>query len=424
MEKPISHPADVADQLQRLPPEEAREVLRQLPRKEGAAVLAELNAEAWPTLVAELSASELAELVHELPDPQAVDLLLTLSVEHRGDVLRGLAAEETKHISALMQYRPDSAGGIMSNRFLTLRTDQTVEECQRLLRGKAEAMGPETISYLYVTDSASKLAGIVSMRDLVFQRPDRDIAEIMNRDVKHVSVEDDQERIAQLFEHYHYMALPVLEQDGRLVGIVAANQVIDIVQKEATEDMQLMVGLSGEERALTPWQKSIRRRLPWLCINLATAFLAGAVVGAFETTIAAWTALAIFLPIVAGQGGNAGAQTLTVIIRDMALGELSIGDGKKALLKELTLGLVNGAAIGLIVGLVSFLWKGSVVLGVVVGMAMVLNMIAAAFSGVLVPYTLRAFKIDPALASSILVTTVTDVAGFFFFLGLAALAMR
>lgn len=424
MEKPISHPADVADQLQRLPPEEAREVLRQLPRKEGAAVLAELNAEAWPTLVAELSASELAELVHELPDPQAVDLLLTLSVEHRGDVLRGLAAEETKHISALMQDRPDSAGGIMSNRFLTLRTDQTVEECQRLLRGKAEAMGPETISYLYVTDSASKLAGIVSMRDLVFQRPDRDIAEIMNRDVKHVSVEDDQERIAQLFEHYHYMALPVLEQDGRLVGIVAANQVIDIVQKEATEDMQLMVGLSGEERALTPWQKSIRRRLPWLCINLATAFLAGAVVGAFETTIAAWTALAIFLPIVAGQGGNAGAQTLTVIIRDMALGELSIGDGKKALLKELTLGLVNGAAIGLIVGLVSFLWKGSVVLGVVVGMAMVLNMIAAAFSGVLVPYTLRAFKIDPALASSILVTTVTDVAGFFFFLGLAALAMR
>src|SRR6478672_3362859 len=150
------------------------------------------------------------------------------------------------------------------------------------------------------------------------------------------------------------MALPVLEHDGRLVGLVLANQAIDVLQDEATEDMQLMVGLSGEERALTPWSVSIRKRLPWLCINLGTAFLAGSVVGAFEQTIAAWTALAIFLPIVAGQGGNAAAQTLTVIIRDMALGELSVGDGKKALLKEVTLGLLNGVAIGLIVGISSY----------------------------------------------------------------------
>jgi magnesium transporter len=200
--------------------------------------------------------------------------------------------------------------------------------------------------------------------------------------------------------------------------------VIGIIQDEATEDMQLMVGLSGEERVQTPWTKSLARRLPWLCINLATAFLAGAVVGVFEETIAAWSALAIFLPIIAGQGGNAGMQTLTVIIRDMALGQLSAGDGRRALLKELLLGLVNGLAIGLIVALAGYYWKGSPVLGLVVGLAMLLNMLAAALSGVLVPYTLRAARIDPALASSILVTTVTDVAGFFFFLGLAALVAR
>jgi magnesium transporter len=198
--------------------------------------------------------------------------------------------------------------------------------------------------------------------------------------------------------------------------------VIEVVQTEATEDMQLMVGLSGEERVFTPWQKSIGTRLKWLAINLVTAFLAGAVVGAFETTIKVWTALAIFLPIVAGQGGNAGIQTLTVIVRDMALGELK--EGWPALRKELILGVLNGLAIGLLVGVAGYLWKGDLHLGLIVSVAMLLNMIAAAMAGVLVPVTLRAVRIDPALASGIIVTTVTDVAGFFFFLGLAALTWQ
>jgi magnesium transporter len=188
--------------------------------------------------------------------------------------------------------------------------------------------------------------------------------------------------------------------------------------------MQLMVGLSGEERSLTPWRKSILKRLPWLYVNLFTAFMAAAVVGFFESTIAKWTALAVFLPIVAGQGGNAGMQTLTVIIRDMALGELNPGDGRKALFKEITLGLINGLAIGLVVGGVGYLWKDDVRLGVVAGGAMMLNQLAAALSGVLIPFGLKFLKIDPAMASSIFVTTVTDVMGFFFFLGLAALALN
>lgn len=246
----------------------------------------------------------------------------------------------------------------------------------------------------------------------------------MNRSAASVRVDADQEEIARQFEHYHYLGLPVLDFNGRLIGVVRANDVIQVAQDEATEDMQLMVGLSGEERALTPWNKSIRTRLPWLLVNLATAFLAAAVVGIFENTIARWTVLAIFLPIVAGQGGNAGAQTLTVIIRDLALGEISRGDGRKALTKEVLLGLANGLAIGLVVGVFSYFWKGNVVLGIVVGVAMLLNLMAAALSGVLIPFGLRAIKIDPALASSIFLTTVTDVAGFFFFLGLATLALH
>lgn len=417
------HPADVADRLQRMPVEEAREALRQLSRADAAAVLAELDEELRPRLLEGFSSPELSGIIAELNHSEAADVVAELPEARRPEVMAGLPLEEKAQVSTLLVYPPDTAGGIMSDQFIRLRTDQTVEQCLELLQGKAdESQGG--ISYLYVTNSANRLVGIVSMRDLVFRGRQRTISEVMSPEVKHVSVDDDQEKIAQLFERYHYLALPVLDREGRLVGIVSARQVMDVIAEEATEDMQLMVGLSGEERALTPWQQSIKGRLPWLCINLVTAFLAGAVVGMFEGTIAKWTALAIFLPIVAGQGGNAGVQTLTVIIREMALGEMTIGDGRKALIKESILGVLNGLAIGLLVGVIGWFWKGSLVLGVIVALAMLLNMVAAALSGVMVPYTLKALRIDPALASSIMVTTVTDVAGFFFFLGLAAIAMQ
>lgn len=417
------HPADAADQLQRLPVEEARQALLQLSKTDAAAILAELDEELRPRLLEGISSPELAGIISELNHNAAADVVAELPEKRRPEVMAGLASDEKAQVSTLLVYPPDTAGGIMSDQFIRLHTNQTVDECLQLLQGKAEE-SEGGISYLYVTNDAGRLVGIVSMRDLVFRGRQRSIGEIMSPEVKHVSVDDDQEKIAQLFERYHYLALPVLDRDGRLVGMVSAQRVMDVIKEEATEDMQLMVGLSGEERALTPWRQSIRKRLPWLCINLATAFLAGAVVGIFEGTIAKWTALAIFLPIVAGQGGNAGVQTLTVIIREMALGELSIGDGRKALVKEVILGVLNGMAIGVLVGIVGYIWQGSVVLGVVVGAAMLLTMVAAALSGVLVPYTLKALRIDPALASSIMVTTVTDVGGFFFFLGLAALAMH
>jgi magnesium transporter len=304
-----------------------------------------------------------------------------------------------------------------------LRADQTIQECQDILRARAEIETPD-ISYLYVTDARQKFLGVISLRDLVFRKPERRVEEIMNRSVAFVRVDADQEEIARQFEHYHYLGLPVLDYQDRLVGVVRANDVIEIAQHEATEDMQLMVGLSGEERALTPWKKSVRTRLPWLYVNLLTAFGGAAVVALFEKTIAGWTALAIFLPIVSALGGNSGAQTLTIIIRDLALGELSPGDGRRALLKEIFVGIANGIAVGIMVGLISYFWKGEGTLGLVIAIAMILNMIAAALSGVLIPFGLKAVKIDPALASSIFLTAITDITGFFFFLGLASLALR
>ena len=417
------HPADLADRLQRLPVWEAHEILVQLPSSVAAAAIAELEHEPSSKLLSTLSSEQVTGFLGRMSSTDAADVAGDLTAEQRAETLADLPPDQSARVNALLQYPADTAGGIMSDRFIALRADQTVQQCQEMLRSREEVQS-EDVSYLYVMDAAQKLLGVVSLRDLVFKKPERRIQEIMNPGVRFVRVDADQEEIARQFEHYHYLALPVLDAEGRMVGIVRANDVIEVAQDEATEDMQLMVGLSGEERALTPWRKSIRTRLPWLYVNLATAFLAAAVVGYFEETIARWTVLAIFLPIVAGQGGNSGAQTLTVIIRDLALGEISRGDGRKALLKELLLGIANGLAIGLVVGVISYLWKGQAVLGFVVGLAMLLNMVAAALSGVLIPFGLKAAKIDPALASSIFVTTVTDVAGFFFFLGLATLALH
>lgn len=418
------HAADLADRLQRLDTHEARALLQQLPPEKAAAALADLEEERLPDLLGAFTPAQLAELLRRIPPADSADLLQHLMPANRRETLAALPADAATAIRALLKYPDDTAGGIMSNRFIALRENMTVEQVREVLRARAQEERTEDIAYLYVADAEQRLVGIVSLRDLVFRRAERRMGEIMNRDVKFARATDDQEELARKFEHYHYLGLPVLDAESKLVGVAKASDALEIARKEATEDMQLMVGLSGEERALTPWHVSVRRRLPWLYINLATAFLAAATVGMFEDTIAKWTALVVFLPIVAGQGGNAGMQTLTVIIRDLALGELTPGDGRKALNKEIILGLVNGLAIGLTVGVIAWLWKGSVALGLVAGVAMVLNQLAAVLSGVLIPLGLKSLKLDPALASSIFLTTVTDVAGFFFFLGLATAGLK
>jgi magnesium transporter len=417
------HPADLADRLQRLSLAEAQQILPELPPTLAASALAELEHDRQHELLKALPPQRLAPLLSQLAPNVVADLIPALPPTSRRAALEALPSEPRRRVQALLRYAPDTAGGIMSDRFITLRDDMTLDQVRELLRAQAQEERIEDVAYLYVTDAAHRLVGIVGLRDLIFRRADRRMAEIMTRDVKFLRADDDQEKTARQFEHYHYLGLPVLDSEGRLVGVVKASDALEVAQAEATEDMQLMVGLSGEERALTPWRTAVRRRLPWLYINLATAFLAAFVVGLFEGTIARWTALAVFLPVIAGQGGNAGMQTLTVIVRDLALGEISGGDGARALAKEMMLGLVNGLAIGAVVGLIGWWWKHSPVLGLVAFAAMLLNQLSAAFAGVAIPFGLKALRVDPALASSIFVTTVTDVAGFFFFLGLARAAM-
>jgi magnesium transporter len=311
----------------------------------------------------------------------------------------------------------------MDNRFITVRADETVAQALNKLRQGTKLRSGD-VSYIYVIDAERRLIGIVSLRDLVFTSTEVRVDAIMNPEVLFLHAYDDQEEISRKIQHYPYLGFPVVDENQRLVGVVRIRDAIRVAQSEATEDMQLMVGLSGEERIWTPWKQSIGKRLPWLGVNLGTALGAAAVLSFFEQTIAGWTALVAFLPLISAVAGNGGNQALTVVIRSLALGEVKEGDAVRALRKELFIGAANGAALAVAIGLIAFVWKQSAVLGVVAGSAMLLNQVIGALAGVTIPFGLKKCGIDPALASSIFVTALTDTMGFLVFLGTAMIAMR
>jgi magnesium transporter len=282
----------------------------------------------------------------------------------------------------------------------------------------------EMVFYLYVVDERRHLVGVTSLRRLLLVAPETPLKRIMTSDPTSARVDMDQEEVARLVASYNLLAIPVVDEENKLVGVITVDDVIDVIKDEATEDIYRLAGVAGDERAFTPAAESLRKRLPWLGINLVTAFLAASVVALFEGTISQITALAVFMPIVAGMGGNAATQTLTVIVRGIALGEVTWSNSRKALLKEAAVGVGNGVVLGLVAALVAWIARGNPVLGLVLCAAMIINMFVAATAGTLVPLGLRAANIDPALASSVFITTLTDVFGFFSFLGLATVFAR
>jgi magnesium transporter len=280
------------------------------------------------------------------------------------------------------------------------------------------------VFYLYVIDVRRHLVGVVSLRRLLLVPPSTPLKRIMTTDLISARVDMDQEEVARLVASYNLLAIPVVDEENKLVGVITVDDVIDVIKDEATEDVYRLAGVTGDDRVFTRPYESLRKRLPWLQVNLVTAFIAASVVALFEGTIGRWSALAVFMPVVAGMGGNAATQTLTVIVRGIALGELTWANTRKALLKEAAVGVANGIGCGLVAGLVVWIWKGSPALGVIIGAAMIINMFVAATAGTLIPLALRAMKVDPALASSVFITTLTDVFGFLSFLGLGTLVLR
>lgn len=415
-------PEDAADVLEILPADTARNVLAAMPSEAAADVLEEMGDEAASEILEGMDTDEAADLLEQLDPHDAVDLLQEMDPEVAQATLAEMEPEERSGVVELLAYPEDTAGGQMTKRYFAMRPNLTAAGAIESLRRWNEEHG--TVYYGYVVDDDRRLIGVVPLHRLVVAAPETPIREIMTVDPVAVRVGADQEELAQLFRKYRYVALPVVDDDYRLLGIVSVDDALEVIDDEATEDAHRMVGLPQDERVFAPVLRSVRRRVPWLYVNLGTALLAAWVVDCFENTIAKVTALAVMMPIVAGQGGNTGTQTLTIIVRGLALGEVDRRGAWRALWKEVRVGVCLGLIVGIGVGIIGWIWQDNVALGIIIGVAMLLNMTAATIAGVVVPLGLRLFGVDPALASAIFVTTVTDCAGFFFFLGLATLFLK
>jgi magnesium transporter len=418
------YPADLGQLFSELPDKERRAAFSVLVDR-NARLAMEALAEMDPAVAAELlsdrPAEDIARLLQEVPTDDAATIIDHLPDELSAAVVELIKPKPGGGVEELLDYPEQTAGRIMNPNVFALSEEMTAGEA---ITEVQSARDVEMVFYLYVVDVRRHLVGVVSLRRLLLVPPDTPLKRIMTTDVISVRADMDQEEVARIVASYNILAIPVVDEENKLVGVITVDDVIDVIKDEATEDVYRLAGVASDDRVFTRASDSLRRRLPWLIVNLGTAFLAATVVALFEPTIDRVTALAIFMPIVAGMGGNAATQTLAVIVRGIALGELTWGNSRKALMKEVLVGLGNGVATGLIAAAIAWITRGNAVLGMILGMAMIINMFVAAAAGTLIPLALRALKVDPALASSVFITTLTDVFGFLSFLGLGTIFLR
>lgn len=412
------HPADVLDLLHDNE-DDFFKILKRLPDWFIAAILEEEDDEEKYEILKKFSENKQKKILGEMSSDELTDLVGVLDEEEIKDVLKKINEEDRKDVYKLLSYEPDTAGGIMATEFVSIRENKTIEKTLKYLQ--KEAPDAESAYYLYVINKENVLKGVVSLRDIVCNDFDTKISEITNTNVISVPYYMDQEEVASKFEKYGFMTMPVVDENNKILGIVTVDDIVEVMQEETTEDIHRLGGVDEEEKVDGSLRDSVKSRLPWLIVNLITAILAASVVGAFEGTISQVVTLATFMPIVAGMGGNAGTQSLTIVVRGIALGELDKDNGMRIIIKELLVGLVTGIVIGAIIAVLGFIWERNFVFGIVIGVAMILNIMVATMSGFIVPVILKKLKVDPALASAVFVTTVTDVLGFFFFLGLATM---
>jgi magnesium transporter len=412
------HPADRAEIFASLDEDARARLVPALTRGDLARTVEYLPDDKRRVVIAALAEPELPALLDEIDDDIVADILHEFPREQATAILRDMSRGGA--IAPLLTHSDESAGGHMTLAFIALNAAWTVERAIGYLRRvRPDA---ESAYYLYVVDGSRRLEGIVSLRDLIIAAPGARLEDIMSRDVVKARDTMDQEEVARLVQRYDLVALPVVDADDRLVGVITVDDVLDVVEEEATEDILKLAGVGVKERALSPISESARRRLPWLIVNMAVALIAAAIVSQFEGTIAQVASLAVFMPIIAGQGGNAGVQTSTIIVRGLALDEIDLSDLVPVLAKEMGLAMLKGVLFGGALAVIAFVWKDSGWLALLAGIAMFLNMIVAALAGVLIPITLRfGLKLDPATAAGVFDTVLTDIMGFLIFLGLASI---
>ena len=360
-----------------------------------------------------------SKLLESLPAQAAVDFFLNIPQERRTDLASDLSEERRSQLQELSAYPQDSAGRIMSTQFAAFTPQTMISEVVRRLRILAKH--GITASYVYVVDENDRLLGVVNLRDLIIAERSSKIQDIELQKVTTVSGFSERADVIELAISKRYLAIPVVDAQGRLIGVVRTATLIESGQDEIGDDLQMVFGGGKEERVFSPFWEKLGHRLPWLNINLLTAFLAASVVALFEDIISKAAVLAVFLPVVAGQGGNAGTQTLAVVLRAIIMREVNDSDAWRILKAEALLGIANGAAIGLVTGAAAWAWKGNIYLGLITGLAMIVNLFAAGAAGAAIPLLMKRWGFDPAQSSGIFLTTVTDVVGFVAFLGFAVL---
>ncbi len=412
-----SHPDDAVRLLERQSAADVAEVLGRLPITDTALVWERLSPDVGIRALEAMNKVEVAQVLRSIDPTRSAAMLVMRDEATRDKFLALLPETETQELRTILSYPPDSAGALMDPRVMLLRGETTVREALTRIR----ALRRRAMRRLFIVDKDNHLEGQVDIQDLATASAATHLEEIQRPVRAVVNAVAPREEVVDIIEQYKLTDLPVVDAEGRLIGVVRYRNLMAAAENEATLAMQTMVGVSKDERALSKVSFAVGKRLPWLQINLVTAFLAAAVVGLFESTIAKYTALAVLLPVVAGQSGNTGAQALAVTMRGLALREIRIRQWPRVVFKEASTAFWNGLAVALTTSLGVWIWSTSLGLAGVIGTSMILSMVIAGVSGAAIPLLLTAARQDPAQSSSIVLTTVTDVAGFFSFLGIATL---
>jgi len=411
--------AEAAHLLESSPPRE-REILWQLlSQEQETEVLQYLGEEVRVELLRDLPTEELVELIEDLDTDDLADLLQELPEQVTSRVLAGLDAQNRERLEQVMNYPEDTAGGLMNTDVITVRPEITFSVVQRYLRRLGDI--PKTTDNLLVVNRKNQFVGVLPLTRVLISDPGTSVREAMITDVEAIPATQDAHEVAKLFERLDLVTAPVVDENGMLVGRITIDDVVDVIMEEAEHSLMGMAGLDEDEDTFGSVWHTVRRRALWLGINLLTALAASAVISLFEDTLEKVVALAVLMPIVASMGGIAGSQTLTLVIRAMALGQVQAGNTRYLLTKELAVGAFNGLLWALVIGATAALWFDDPSLGVIIGCAMILNLVVAAGAGALIPMVMKRMGIDPALAGSVVLTTVTDIVGFMAFLGLATL---
>ncbi len=412
------HEADLADLIQLLKPEQRVALITTLGPEFNAAALSELDEAVRDQVLEAMPNEQVAEALQQLDSDEAVYLLEDLDKQEQSDILAKLPLFERAALERSLEYKEDSAGRIMQTDLIAVPPFWSVGQTLDFMQ-EADDL-PERFYEIFVVDPSYHLLGSVALDRLLRSKRLVSIEDLTITDIHPIQVESDQEEVARQFERYNLTSAPVVDADQRLVGVITADDVVEVIQEEASEDILKMGGVGGEFVADTVWETT-RHRFAWLLVNLATAILASAVISLFDATIEQMVALAVLMPIVASMGGNAGTQTMTVAVRAIATQDLGRANAFRVIGRETAVGLLNGVLFAAIMGTIVYFWFGNSPLGLVIAAAMIVNLIVAALAGILIPLGLEGLGLDPAIASGVFVTTVTDVVGFFAFLGLAAI---